>query len=223
MIKDVLVFTPVYRLEPETVKGVMDLEWDGPLSFLLQRDNPYWTGAERRDAVANHLHQYQRGREFFLQGTFQALLVIESDIIPPPDTLKRLAALDTDVAYGVYVFRGNRRPIVNIFEAYRAKNGVRARNIGESLTVRGLWPEAVKQGVIDCSGAGLGCTLIKREVIEAVEFRLGPESRRGAHCDSYFTCDVWAGNYGMKADTAVICGHKDVDGTILWPEGVDAN
>ena len=210
---DVLVFTPVWRLEPETVQSLFAMEWEGPLSLLLQKDNPRTKG-RREDGLANHLHQYRRGREAFLAGRYDAMLVIESDIIAPPDTLTRLAALECDVAYGCYLFRNNRIPIVNIFERYPEKNGVPARNVGESLTMRGLWPKALKAGVVPCSGAGLGCVLIKRHVLEAVPFRLEP---RNGHCDTPWTRDVYRAGFSMMADTKVICGHKDEDGTVLWP------
>lgn len=214
---DILIFTPVYRLEPETVLAIFAMEWDGPLTTILQRDNPRKKG-RREDGIANHFHQYQRGRELLLRGPYDAMLVIESDIIPPPDTIKRLAALDVDVAYGCYVFRNNRCPVVNIFEAYPEKNGIRSRNVGESLTVRGLWADAVKAGVIKCSGAGFGCVLIKRHVIEEVPFRLIPTN---GHCDTPWTRDVWRAGFSMMADTRVLCGHKDEDGTILWPEALE--
>jgi hypothetical protein len=180
----------------------MDLEWDGPLSVLLQKDNP------TEDGHLDHFHQYQRGRDLFLNGPYDAMLVIESDILPPADTLKRLAALESDVAYGCYVFRASQ--VVNILEKYPVPD---ARNIGESLTVRGLWADAVKKGTIECSGGGLGCILIKRKVLEAIPFEfVGP-----GHCDWNWTEDVFRYGFSMKADTGVICGHKDDDGTILWP------
>lgn len=215
MINDVLVFTPVYRLEPETIEAVFALEWDGPISYLFQRDNPV-TADEADDqrvrGVLNHLHQYQRGRDVLLRGDYDAMLVIESDIIPPPDTLRRLAALDTDIAYGAYLFRNT--PVVNIFEFYHEG----ARNIGESLTVRGLWDDAKRKGVVRCSGAGLGCTLIKRHVLEAIPFRvLDPQLNPRVHCDSWFTVDAYKYGFEMYADTAVRCGHKREDGEVLWP------
>ena len=220
MINDVMVFTPVYRLEPETVEAVFNLRWDGPITWVFQRDNPTplptspqgGEGPEsdaRAIGVKNHLHQYRRGRELFLRTACDALLVIESDIIPPVDALERLAALDVDLAYGAYLFRVT--PVVNIFERYQKK----AINIGESLTVRGKWPWARQQGVVECSGAGLGCVLIKRHVLEAVDFRITPLGR--VHCDSLFTEDVYRKGFSMKADTAVLCGHKREDGEIIWP------
>lgn len=212
---DVMVFTPVYRLEPETVKALLALEWDGPLTLVLQRDNPH-VGDDKATGVKNHLHQYQRGRETFLRGDYDAMLVIESDIIPPPDTLKRLAALDADIAYGVYVFRSE-RPVVNVFRAYSRPS----RNPGSSLSVVDqMWPQALKRGVVPCSGGGLGCILIKRHVLEVTPFRM---HEYGAYCDSAFTEDVWRAEYDMRADTGVICGHKDTDGRVLWPEGTGHN
>lgn len=195
----------------------MALEWDGPLSFLLQRDNPL-PGDDRATGVKNHFHQYVRGRDYFLRGNYDALLFIESDIIPPPDALKKLAALDCDVAYGCYVYRNHENPIVNIYEFY-ANNPVskkqRARNMGSSLSIGdgSKWEEAKAKGIVECSGASFGCVLIKRHVMEAIPMRL----EGGGHCDTPWTYDAYRWGASMWADTSVICGHKDTDGTILWP------
>ena len=217
-IRDVLVFVPVYRLEPETVESVLSLQWDGPLSWLFQRDNPLTEADvedERVRGVRNHVHQYQRGRRAFLAGPYDAMLVIESDIIAPPDTLRRLAALDADVAYGAYIFR--RSQTINLYEHY----GDGARNPGEPLTYRpGAWQAALRAGKVRVAGAGLGCVLIKRHVLEAIDFRtLSAEMSPRVHCDSWFTADVYSAGFSQWADTRVICGHKDVDGTVLWPDG----
>lgn len=201
---DVLVFTPVLRLEPATVKAIMALEWDGPLSFLFQRDNPGVNGK------ANHHHQYVRGREVFLRGPYDAMLVVESDVVPPANALTRLAALDADIAYGCYMLRGVN--VVNVLQRYPQP----ARNTGESLSIHPeLWEQALKDGQIECSGAGLGCVLIKRHVLEAVPFRM-PEP--DVFSDFWWTEDVHQGGYTMKADMLVLCGHIDTDGTMLWPK-----
>ena len=213
-MNDILVFTPVYRLEPETIVGIFALEGAGPISVLFQRDNP--SGNGRLD----HLHQYQRGRELFLSGSFSHMLVIESDIIPPPDTLVRLLEMDVDLAYGCYVFRAS--PVVNVFEKYYAdRPKKKAQNIGQSLSVRGLWPAACEAGIVECSGGGLGCVLIKRQVLAAIDFRIDEaEKDRGPYADSYFTRDVYAAGFTMQANTFVLCGHKDEDGEILEPHRV---
>lgn len=206
MVRDVMVFTPVLRLEPETIREIFNLDWAGPLTVVFQSDNP--TGDRYRD----HLHQYQRGRELFLYGRYDAMLVIESDIIPPRDTLQRLAALDAGVAYGVYVSRSSHE--VNVLELYY--NGERpARNIGEPLSSRGLYAAAVRQGVVGCSGGGLGCLLIRRDVLEAVPF----QKAEVTWFDNHWTEAVYRAGYRMMADTTVVCGHVDTDGTVLTPPG----
>lgn len=212
-LKDVLVFVPVWRLEPETIQAVHNLEWEGPLSLLLQRDNPY---PDQRDKlkrkVLNHLNQYQRAREVFLAGRYDAMMVVESDIIPPPDAIKKLAALDTDIAYGVYRFR--LANVINIFELYPGK----PRNVGESISIRpGRLAAAVRDGVTKCSGAGFGCIMIQRPVLEMVEFRID-WPKNGSYCDTPFIKDAHRRGFEQMADMSIICGHKDEQGQILWPE-----
>ena len=214
-MRDILVFTPVLRLEPETVRALMALEWSGPLTLVLQRDNA--RRAEDQTAYADHLHQYQRGRDLFLRGDYEAMLVIESDIVPPSDTLQRLAALadeGADLAYGVYLYRGGR--VVNILERYRPDRAKPARNIGQTLTTRGLYAAACEQGVIECSGSGLGCVLIKREVIEAVPFAEYPSGK--TFFDMAWTKAVYSAGYRMVADMGIRCGHVDPDHGVLWPD-----
>jgi hypothetical protein len=202
MTRDVLVFTPVYRLEPEAVEGVAGLVWPGPLSWLLQRDNPTESGRE------NILHQYIRAREVFLAGRYDAMLVVESDIIVPPDTLTRLAALEADVAYGVYRFRNTQ--IINVFERYPGN----PRNEGESLSIHpALLADAVAKGAVPCSGGGLGCALIQRHVLEVIPFRM----EETAHCDTYFNRDVMHAGLSQRADMGVVCGHVSEHGEIQWP------
>lgn len=223
-ISDVLIFTPYKdRLEPETVAAVQALQWDGPLSWLLQRDNPVEGDDDsprgrRATGVANHLHQYQRGREVFLAGRYDAMLTVEADIIPPPDALERLAALDVDVGYGVYMFRvhafGRRpEPEVNLQANEKTENGY----TGGSWSRYGLWPPK-EPGPAEVDGAGFGCTLIHRRVLEAIQFRaLNPALTPVVHCDSWFTADVGRAGFNMMADTGVLCGHKTPEGEVLWP------
>lgn len=210
-VMDVLVFTPVLRLEPETVQAVLGLEWDGAITFEFQRDNPISAQDDPgKKGIENHLHQYTRGRETFLAGRYDAMLVVESDIIPPPDTLKKLAALNVDCAYGVYRFRSV--DVISINERYPAGN----TNLGSNLSYeRYLLKRAMKLGQYPCTGGGLGCVLIRRRVLEAIEFRI--EDLFTAHCDTFFCQDVLRAGFSQAADMSVVCGHKTPEGEILWP------
>lgn len=208
MIKRVMGFTPLgpRGIEAETATALLSLQWPGALRLVIQRDNPHSSGRE------NILHQYQQGRELFLAGGYDALLVIEADIVPPADALLKLARLidhyPADLAYGVYRFRVSN--VINVFERYPG----RPRNPGESLT---LHPHklavARAAGVTPCSGGGLGCVLIARHVLEQFEFR----HEDTAHCDTWFNRDVLRGGLVQMADMSVICGHVREDGEVLWP------
>lgn len=202
----VFCFTPIYRLEPETVRALMMLEHDGPLTLHLQRDNPHAEGRQ------NTLHQYQAGRRAFLASGYDAMLVIESDIIPPVDTIARLIALKADVAYGHYVFRTTQ--VSNVYERYPGQ----PRNEGESLSIHPKkYKAAMKAKRVACSGAGLGCVLIQRPVLERFDFRM-PEFD-GGHCDTYFNRDVLRAGLLQRADMELICGHKHDDGRVFYPKG----
>jgi hypothetical protein len=212
---DVMVFCPVYRLEPQTVQALLALEpGEAAVTLVLQRDNPRRTDDARADGFHNHQHQYERGRELFLAGRYDAMLVVESDMIPPPDTLARLTALPCDVAFGCYAFRQGDHH-VNIVER-RDRWPAQVRSMGGVLTAtEGLWQAAMAQGVIDCSGSGLGCTLIRRHVLEAAPFGGDPH---GGFFDFGWTQTVATQGWRMMADCNLHCGHVDEDGTVLWPE-----
>jgi hypothetical protein len=209
-VQDVLIFAPclLERLEPKAIQSLMALEWDGPLSLLLARGTPINT---HEGHVQDHLRECRRGRKMFLDGSYEAMLIVETDIVHPKDTLKRLVALDCDVAYGCMMYRRSTVPAINVLERYPGNSP----NIGESLSLHGLWPAAVRQGIVECSGGSLGCTLIRRHVLEAIDFRV----EDAIWCDTFWTRDVYAAGFSMKADTGVVCGHIDEDGIMLHPEG----
>lgn len=202
MIERVQGFTPVFRLEAETVQAIFSLKWASPLTWVFGRDNP------SKEGRLNILHQYQKARSLFLAGEAEALLIVESDIIPPPEALLKLAALQADVAYGVYRFRTTE--VINVFERYPGQPA----NEGESLSLHpAKLRQAVQAGRVLCSGGGLGCILIRREVLEKIPFR----QEETGHCDTYFNRDVLRAGFSQVADMSVICGHKDEAGEVLWP------
>lgn len=202
----VLLFCPTYRLEPETLQAIMAQDVEGGIDFLFTRDNPY-DGSD--DGKANILHNYKKGRAAFLAGGYEYLFVVESDIIPPRDALQSLMALNADVAYGLYLFRRHAPYHCNVTRYAKSP----APDQPLSMFPK-AYTKAWKEGVIRCSGSGLGCVLIKRHVLEKIDFH---QRNNRVHCDTFFTEDVWQAGYDMKADMRVVCGHKHPDGTIWWP------
>ena len=196
-----LLFCPTYRLEPETVNAIFRLKQVGGMDVFFTRDNP------TSDRKENILYNYQRGRKVFLEGGYDFLLVIESDMIPPADALERLSRVHADIALGLYMFRhGN--PMLNALRLEGWKNP------GQSLSLfPGEVKAAWKKGIIRTGGAGLGCALIQRRVLEKISFR----NAKGGDCDWHFTSDCLREGYVHKVDFNVQCGHKRPDGVILWP------
>lgn len=239
----VLALTPTARLESGTTEFLLSTrlrvqrgEVEGVSSFdiLLTTDNPHpaLPVQEGGDGGrANILHNYQKGRAVALAGGYDAVLVVESDIIPPPDALDKLAALlrdRADVAYGLYLFRPHderrmedKRYVwtVNVYE--RPKGGTKTMkpgsclNTGSSVSLKGRYSQALRDRIVPCSGGGLGIVLARREVFERVEFRT--KGRDGAHCDTYWNTDVWRAGFEQWADMSVVCAHVTPSGKTLWP------
>jgi hypothetical protein len=42
----------------------------------------------------------------------------------------------------------------------------------------------------------------------------------GLHCDSYWNDAIWRKGYEQYGAMRVLCGHKDVDGTIYYPNAL---
>ena len=209
----VLLFCPTARLEQETVDAILRLDVSGhAVDVLMTRHNPTHRGS------VNILLNYQRGRQTAIAGGYDAMLCIESDMIPPADALQRLAAIDADIACGLYVHRHYTT------EAHPFWN---PQVWDENTTEPGPWlnwfPElrqAAWGNVVRVSAGGMGCVLIHRRVLDAFDFRLVffPNRQLISDCDTWFYHDAIKAGFVTKCDLGLICGHKQKNGVILWPE-----
>lgn len=149
--------------------------------------------------------KYIEARNVFLAGKWDYFMCAESDMILPTDAMQRLADLDTDIAYGVYVWRES----PSEWSAYTYLDAMRGDSIAKS-------PHLAKDcfgKVIEVAGVGQGCTLIKRHVIEAQPFR----GRKGAGCDWCFSIDAQYNGYRQLCDLSIVCGHIHRD-RVLYPD-----
>jgi len=157
--------------------------------------NPF-PGYDHRNVTA----QYTEAWRLAIEGDFDYLLTVEHDIEPPADALDKLIACDAPVAYGLYVFRQRTVPVVN---CYRVEGRV---NPGMSY---GLFPDDLRRakaaGVVEVSGVGFGCTLIRRNVLERVK----PQGEKD--CDGFFACECLRKGIKQVGRFDVECGH--------WHEG----
>lgn len=204
-----LIYCPVHRLEPETVDAILRIKSEGSVDIVFGHGQ--FTGDDRADI----LNAYEKGRWLALEGNYDAMLTVESDIIPPEDALLKLASCDRPVAYGAYIMRRG-EPALNL--RYHAP-GQKQAEIGQSLT---RYPDLVRSAgsqPILVSGVGLGCTLIRRYVLESISFRMGAHS----HCDWWLAVDCLRAGYEQVGHLGVLCGHKHESGIIAWPTPCNAD
>lgn len=218
----VLVFCPLNpnmpRLWGRTVQSIFRLEWDAPLDwYFVANHNPY------ENPYENVTLNYNRARAAVLDDGYDALFCIESDMIVPPNALTDLVHVNADVAYGLYVWRHGRRKW-SAYSQVGPKSGVSLSD--EPERGRAAWGK-----VVNVAGVGLGCTLIRRDVLEILEFRLYPEDyqfpdspnlrpRQAFCCDWLFALDCQELGFVQKAHLGVVCGHQAYKPwpQILWPD-----
>jgi hypothetical protein len=195
----VLVFCPTYRLEPETVQAIFGQDYAGATDFYFTRDNPYSQEVQR--GYFNIWHNLTKARRHFLNASYDAMLIVESDIIPPADALTKLTELDADIAGGLYVMRHD-APVANAFVHVPNQSSPGTYLVKNEL-----------QGVMKTNGVCMGCVLIHRHVIEEMPFKM----HDSAAPDWAFMTDCNAAGYVTVCDTSIECGHKKPSGEILWP------
>lgn len=211
----ILVFCPLGpkgdeepQLWGRSLMSIFRQEYTGEFNvhFRVGPDNP---DIHKNEKV---LEQYQFARQMALDGGYDALMCVESDIILPPDALQKLTALETDIAYGLYVFRHGRRQ----WSAYTFLKSTKGVSLSDD-------PEAAKARwgtVMEVAGVGQGCTLIHRRVLERIEFRLWPGTPWTVAPDWMLAYDAQQLGFRQVCDLSLVCGHmlKKPYPAIIWPD-----
>lgn len=228
----ILAITPAhpgYGIRPQTWAGIQAAidTYKGPIDWVISSgDNPL------AQPYQNVMRHHNKARRMALDGNYDALLSIEADMIIPPDAIEKLLAADADIAYGLYVWRHN----LSLWNAYIRLNMFKGMSLSKLPDkARESWGQ-----IIDVAGLGMGCTLIKRRVLEHLPFRLydgrkdwiteqyGDEMERlgidpfkpreAIFCDDWLLAvEARRLGYSQRANLDLICGHIANDG-ILWPD-----
>lgn len=200
---NVLVFCPTSRIEPETVRAIFEQDYAGAFDVLFSRDNPYGHD-DLDDDYHNILFNLKKMRKAALDGDYDAVWIVESDIIPPADALRKLMAVDGDTVGGLYALRSG-TPQANLFPS-GAEAGVGKWMPWERVAEH--WGQ-----VIETAGTCTGCLLVRRTILDEFDFR------RALPCapDVGLMQDLYFARKRQMCDLSVVCGHKRPDGMILWP------
>jgi hypothetical protein len=138
-----------------------------------------------------------------LAAGFQAVMFLDDDVIPPPDTYYRLAQHKLDIVSGLYYRRQPPIcPVAMAFDKDKKPQWVTQWNPPNSL--------------VEVDLVGAGCLLIHRRVLERIprpwfEWEIGKEPQpqgRTAYSEDFAFC-VHAKTHGFKVhlDTSIQCEH----------------
>lgn len=144
-------------------------------------------------------------RQKALDGNYDFLLHLESDIFPPPDVLLNLLAHRKQVisvSYDIYDYHYRESVIIDVREEYDGEPSggvIRGRNLMMSYdgNLKEPWAN------------GIGCMLIHKSILKEVPFRYNPE--RSGFCDSWFAEDLRSKGIPMYVDTSMYAGHRNKD------------
>lgn len=196
----VLAFTPTYGdgPRPETIASVQAQQFAGEMTYEVSWHNPH-PGADVRNVMA----QFYRAHDMTLKGKYDALWIVEHDMLVPPDALQKLWDTEALVAYGPYILRHGMR----ILSTWSIRTS--GRSLGFSLsTVPDKLEQALDLGIVPVGGVGFGCLLIRLIVFGHVRFRPGGNDGT-APPDIPFAQDCIRSHIGQVAHFGVPCGHWD--------------
>ncbi len=131
----------------------------------------------------------------FLQGEYDSLLFVDSDMVVPPDLLTRLIDANRDIVSAL---------------AFRRTPGYEPCIFKKCTTRDAKFYLDYPKGLIEIEGVGMACTLIKRRVFEAVpEPWFFPHKILGE--DLSFCIRARKAGFKIFCDTELICGHCNVE------------
>jgi len=154
-----------------------------------------------RQAIVNSQNKI---REIFLANNYTHLAFLESDLVPPIDTYKKLSLYDLPVVgHPYFVMKGSLRQ-------YMIHDMVYLEHKHKAMQT----PTDIDKGFLITDGSlrrvysvGLGCILIKREVLENIHFHIETSEQMQdglipSSSDSFFASDCLINNIPIYADTS---------------------
>jgi hypothetical protein len=146
-------------------------------------------------------------RKVFLEGDYTHLLHLETDVICPIDTIERLLAFEKPIVSGYYdiYFGENRQPMIMTID-YHHK---RIKSFRAPTYIEHEEPMFFDGSLKEVFQCGLGCVLIRRDVMQMLEFRV-KVGEKISSADTYFYNDLYANNVPVYLDTTLSCNHNNI-------------
>lgn len=162
-------------------------------------------------------------RDYALQNKYDFLFSLETDVFVPKNIIEYLISYDAPIINVSYFVRTGaettlcvlgvlknrafkRTKLVNPEEAFALFNG-QVRMIDEFM----VGPD------YEMFGNGIGCSLIARDVLEKIKFRVDRKVGLTAFSDSFFHMDAYLMGIPNVLDTSLLVEHKRQD----WNSNID--
>jgi len=139
-----------------------------------------------------------------LDGGYDFLLHLESDIFPPSDIIERLLIHQKPVVSAMYPidFGDDSHLMLQTIE----KRG--GENVKHTINTAAMHDFNIIDGELhQVYACGLGCTLIHRDILSKFSFRWQKEVN--AHPDTFFANDLHQLGIKQYLDTSILCDHKN--------------
>lgn len=159
-------------------------------------------------------------RQKVLDEDFKYLLILDQDVIPPKDVIKKLIK--------------HKKPAVSalFFGHHEVGGEIMALPFAWKFTIaEGDWSKTHYMNEHECFGpeqliriafAGMGCILIDKEVLQKVKFRY--DKSMDAWDDRWLGHDIWENEFEMFLDNSVKCMHlykeRDFNYADFWAQGL---
>lgn len=141
-------------------------------------------------------------RKRAIEGNYDYLLHLESDIFPPKDVIERLMDARKNVVGAMYHIELGERSTLMIQQL--EDFGIEHR---ETYNLEETDLSFVDGDVKKVFSCGLGCTLIHKSVFKKFQFRTEPNSP--VHPDSFFFADLDSRGIPAYVDTSIYCEHRN--------------
>lgn len=192
----ILVAIPTFEsIRPETFKSIYGLQ--KAQDVVLFDFVKGYDCARARNLIAKEC----------LQDGFDAVLMVDSDIVLPSDALIHLTQGDCPVVLGTYPRRGE-------------SAGSELFEMGQKDFVKRIMYADMPYGRFEVRGGGFGCAFIRREAFEVVSYPwfVYVEYKTGDLLseDNYFCNEAAKAGLRIEADGRVRCGHV---GASIWYGG----
>lgn len=198
----ILSYTPIGdKIEAETIRAIVSQEGVQYVDHWFSNDNPY--PVEGHTAYKNISLNYEKMRDVVLQSGYKKVWIVEADVIPPTDALAKLLEVDAPIVSGIYGHRHG-EPVPNLMRYGQPPI------VGAAIG----WNEIPGDKLFEVSGAGLGCILIDRSVLEGFHW----DSSSTQFPDVPFMVYCYEQGIRQIARTDVLCGHKKPTGEVIRPE-----